>query len=378
MPPALAQNPVLRSLLWWSVVFLVVLLPLSSVVLAWRMVLPPSDCSQSATATRSGSVEYFCFPLLRPHYGQGTITAGADGNLWFTEERKIARVTPSGVLTEFSAEFPSGPIITGPDRSTWFTEMAPQGGYKLVRMSVRGEREVFAENQLDTSSALLVGPDGNLWIGEARSITKVSPTGEISTFSLPSPSQAVPGADHGFGIMALTSGADGNLWFVENITFADPPAIQGALLGRIALSGVISEFPVVLDRGPAPSLGGGIGWRRSVLTSGPDGNLWFLGYDGQVSRITPKGVITHVQVPEQTIQETPAIIAGADGNLWFSTGVGKIGRVTPSGVVTLFPLSPQARIGGLASGPDGRIWFLRADNTLSGSIWWVQIGRITL
>lgn len=274
MPPALVQNPVLRSLLWWFVVFLVVLLPLSSVVLAWRMILPPSDCGQSATATRSGSVEYFCFPLLRPRCGQGTITAGADGNLWFTEERKIARVTPSGVLTEFSAEFPSGPIITGPDRSIWFTEMAPQGGYKLVRMSVRGEREVFAENQLDTSSALLVGPDGNLWIGEARSITKVSPTGEVSTFSLPSPSQVVPGADHGFGIMALTS--------------------------------------------------------------------------------------------------------GADGNLWFSTGVGKIGRVTPSGVVTLFPLSPQARIGGLASGPDGRIWFLRADNTLSGSIWWVQLGRITL
>lgn len=374
LPPAIAQNSVLRSLLWWFVVVLIVLLPLSSVVLAWRMVLPPSDCGQPANATRSGSVGQLCFPLLRPLYGHGTIATDSDGNLWFTEQNKIARVTPSGVLTEFSVEFPAGPIITGPNHSVWFTEMAAQGGYKLVRMSSRGESEVLASG-LDVSQALNLGPDGNFWIGEPRSITRVSPTGEV-TISLPSPNDVVPGADYGFGIMAFARGADGNLWFVENIILAGSPATQGALLGRITPAGMISQFPVVLDRGPAPSQGGGIGWRKSALTSGPDGNLWFLGYDGQVRRITPLGDITPVPVPEQTIQETPAIIAGADGNLWFSAAAGKIGRVTPSGVVTLFPLSPQARVGGLAAGPDGRICFLRSDTSLSGSLWWVQIGWI--
>jgi hypothetical protein len=194
LPPAIAQNSVLRSLLWWFVVVLIALLPLTSVVLAWRMVLPLSDCGQPANATRSGSAGQLCFPLLRPLYGHGTIATDADGNLWFTEQNKIARVTPSGVLTEFSVEFPAGPIIAGPNHSVWFTEMAARGGYKLVRMSSRGESEVLASG-LDVSQALNLGPDGNFWIGEPRSITRVSPTGEV-TISLPSPNDVVPGADY--------------------------------------------------------------------------------------------------------------------------------------------------------------------------------------
>ena len=31
------------------------------------------------------------------------ITLGPEGNLWFTEESKIGRITPAGVVTEFSA-----------------------------------------------------------------------------------------------------------------------------------------------------------------------------------------------------------------------------------------------------------------------------------
>lgn len=319
-----------------------------------------------------------CLPSLTPQYGQSTITIGPDGALWFTEQHNIARVTPSGVLTQFLAEFPSGPIATGPNHSIWFTEMVSQGGYRLVRMSVRGERQVFAENQLDTSSALLVRPDGNLWIGEAGAIAKVSPTGEVSVFPLPPPNQVVAGANHGFGIMALTSGADGNLWFVENIALAAQPTIQGALLGYITRSGAISEFPTLLDRGPGPNLGGGIGWRRSVLTAGPDGNLWLLGYDGQISRITTKGVVTHIQVPEQTLQETPAMIMGPDGNLWFSASSGHIGRILPNGRITLLPLPAQIQIGGLAAAPDGHLWFLNAGDTQKGSVWWVHIGYIPL
>jgi hypothetical protein len=58
-----------------------------------------------------------------------TITAGADGNLWFTEYdgSKIGRVTPAGVFTEFPTPTAnSGPkgIAAGPDGNIWFTEYA--------------------------------------------------------------------------------------------------------------------------------------------------------------------------------------------------------------------------------------------------------------
>src|SRR5262249_35114872 len=56
---------------------------------------------------------------------------GADGNMWFTEpgysitSNKIGRITPTGVITEFTAPTascsPTG-ITSGPDGNIWFAE----------------------------------------------------------------------------------------------------------------------------------------------------------------------------------------------------------------------------------------------------------------
>ena len=54
------------------------------------------------------------------------ITAGPDGNLWFTEQggNAIGRITPAGVVTQYPASTSSGPtgIAAGPDGNLWFTE----------------------------------------------------------------------------------------------------------------------------------------------------------------------------------------------------------------------------------------------------------------
>ena len=54
------------------------------------------------------------------------ITAGPDGNLWFTEpfNDKIGRITPTGVITEFVLSAPAQPrdIVAGADGNLWFTE----------------------------------------------------------------------------------------------------------------------------------------------------------------------------------------------------------------------------------------------------------------
>jgi streptogramin lyase len=67
--------------------------------------------------------------------GPWDITAGPDGNLWFTEGNgRIGRITPAGVVTEFSAGISpnSSPaaITAGPDGNVWFTE-ANQGGFRV-------------------------------------------------------------------------------------------------------------------------------------------------------------------------------------------------------------------------------------------------------
>ncbi len=82
------------------------------------------------------------FKIRTPAAGPGGITAGSDGNLWFTEpgfsmtSNKIGRITPTGLITEFTAPTehcaPVG-ITEGPDGSIWFAETASN---KIGRISL--------------------------------------------------------------------------------------------------------------------------------------------------------------------------------------------------------------------------------------------------
>jgi virginiamycin B lyase len=69
------------------------------------------------------------FPLPTAGSTPVGITAGPDGNLWFTEltANQIGRITPGGGLTEFPLPTdnsqPAG-ITAGPDGNLWFTELA--------------------------------------------------------------------------------------------------------------------------------------------------------------------------------------------------------------------------------------------------------------
>jgi len=66
------------------------------------------------------------------------ITAGPDGNLWFTANTpadKIVRITTAGSVSEFaiptSFSSPAG-ITAGPDGKLWFTERLANQIGKLV------------------------------------------------------------------------------------------------------------------------------------------------------------------------------------------------------------------------------------------------------
>jgi virginiamycin B lyase len=81
-----------------------------------------------AALALSGKIREFAVPTAdsRPAF----ITAGPDGNLWFTEAlaNKIGRISTAGVVTgEFAVptagSSPQG-ITAGPDGNLWFTEEA--------------------------------------------------------------------------------------------------------------------------------------------------------------------------------------------------------------------------------------------------------------
>ena len=76
------------------------------------------------------------FPVPTTGSQPSSITAGPDGNLWFTENaNRIGRITTSGVATEYPIPTPQsypGGITSGPDANVWFVEIV---GNKLGRVA---------------------------------------------------------------------------------------------------------------------------------------------------------------------------------------------------------------------------------------------------
>jgi virginiamycin B lyase len=152
------------------------------------------------------------------------ITSGPDSNLWVTESGdRIARVTPSGAITEFDVPGASNQnssaidITTGPDGNLWFAE--PYG--VVGRITTEGVISLFPLPRFQVGEALggvALGPDGNLWVTASSaaplemfpvsSVARVTPKGEISEFSLPTASGGAAG---------ISAGPDGNLWLAENL-----------------------------------------------------------------------------------------------------------------------------------------------------------------
>jgi streptogramin lyase len=282
------------------------------------------------------------------------ITAGPDGNLWFTEfiyNANIGRITTAGSVTEFSLPTPfvnPAGIATGPDGNVWFTEPDFDSGLTALigRISPAGAITEFPlPNSLSGPNDIAAGPDGNLWFTESNingnKIGRITPTGVLTEFPIPT-------AGYPIGIAA---GPDGSLWFTE---YANK-------IGRITTAGVITEFSTPT----AASVPVGI-------TAGPDGNLWFTEAGAnKIGRITTAGVITEFSIP--TAGSGPEdITAGPDGNLWFTERfANKIGRITPAGVITEFPIpTASSEPIGVTSGPDGNLWFTEFRGN--------KIGRITI
>ncbi len=273
------------------------------------------------------------FPVATAGCQPGGITAGPDGNLWFTEfhGNKIGRITTAGTITEFPTAAATNPelIAVGSDGNLWFPEVTSN---TIGRMTTAGGYTSFP---ILTAAASVIGiaagSDGNLWFVEAQKfkIGRITTAGVVTEF--PVPTQEI--------LLQIASGPDGNLWFAE---------FNAGKIGRITTAGVVTEFPVPFA-----------GSQPQGITGGPDGNIWFTDTGrNTIGRITPTGAFTEFPIPSADANLL-GIITGPDGNLWFAEDdVNKIGRITPSGVVTEFPI-PTGNAGpvALAAGPDGNVWF---------------------
>ena len=164
------------------------------------------------------------------------ITAGPDGNLWFTElnSDKIGTINPAThAITEFQA--PTGPdaepqgITAGPDGNLWFTEYV--GNIGMINPTTHAITEFPVPTANADPIGITAGPDGNLWFTElaGNQIGMINPTTHaITEFPVPTANSLPEG---------ITTGPDGNLWFTESV--------GGNQIGMInPTTHAITEFPV--------------------------------------------------------------------------------------------------------------------------------------
>jgi RHS repeat-associated protein len=264
-----------------------------------------------------------------------SLTSGPDNCLWFAELNnpknggnrgdKVARITTTGVISEFLIDQSPEYVAAGSDGNVWVAEYFNQ---TIARVTTAGTVTRFTTEGYPFG--ITSGPDGNLWFTEryGNKIGRITPSGLIAEFPVPTAAAEPQG---------ITAGPDGNIWFTEGAT---------SKIGRITLDGVITEFP---SNGTYPY----------YITSGPDSNLWFTdGIANTISKITPAGSITNFPIPTSGSGPS-AITVGPDGNLWFTeVNANKIGKMTTAGVASEFvvPTSNSAPAG-IAVGPDGNLWF---------------------
>jgi virginiamycin B lyase len=289
-----------------------------------------TDASAIGRITPDGTVNLFPIgPGKRPY----AIVAGADGNLWFTEMAvdKIGVVTPFGQLIhEYTVPgvepHPAG-ITAAPNGDIWFTH---EGTGENVTNSVgRITLDGFITSYELYPCAcfpigIATGADGNLWATEELgvfdgaspgTIDRITPDGQtIDRFPI-KVVENQPG--HLPGLIA--PGPDHNLWFSEY-------AADVHKLGRISLAGEITEFE--LPGTVTNSVG---------IATGPNGMLWVTQGDaGDLLMVTPDGQV-RMNIPTHA---SPAVLTtGPDGNLWFTvpgnSEVARVNMTSPSTSVVL-------------------------------------------
>jgi len=196
--------------------------------------------------TTAGVITLFT-PAPLTTVGPG-ITAGPDGNLWYsasvsTSEGHIQRMSTSGVVngdfripTAFSD--PSR-LVTGPDGNVWFTEQGAVGANgskqptfpapgKIARITPSGTIDEFTtpgQNYpgfVSNPAGIAVGQDGNLWFTEYSYLTsdtalqhggnkigRITTAGQITEFPIPTRFARADGITGG-------PAGDGGVYFTES------------------------------------------------------------------------------------------------------------------------------------------------------------------
>lgn len=324
------------------------------------------------------------FPIAAGDSAPTAIAVALDGNPWFLSSNAVNRITPAGVVTQFTNPNlnqynAATDIIVGPDGALYFTANCSvadpcfPGSVIIVRSSTSGAFTLLLNaNPGDThegffQTALVSGTDGTIWAalgvgdtvsqnGGAYEQIRTDGTVIVPLTRLPQPCINAEGAPSFayYSASGIARGGDGAIYIAASSPCGDFPVPQGvSVVLRIdpGTGKITNTFSVP---------------NANRIAKGPDGNLWVTqtGSTNAIGRLTPAGALTEFPLP--TSKANPiGITLGNDGALWFTeSDASKIGRITASGTISEFSTpTPNSKPYGIASLPGecgpghGDIWF---------------------
>ena len=157
---------------------------------------------------------YAFYPLKTANADPTSITVGPDTALWFVEAGvdKIGRIPIGAASGTMPTEYPVsagaglGVIVSGADNALWFTESKSD---KLGRMLTTGAYTETALTGVGSPYGLVLGPDGNFYIGDQTKSAIVQYITATKTMT------SYPTKTANAGPYALTIGPDNEVYFTE-------------------------------------------------------------------------------------------------------------------------------------------------------------------
>ena len=269
--------------------------------------------------------------------GVGTdndIVEGPDGNMWVTtnDTNGLARITPGGVVTQYSLPNTSSGIAVGPDNNLWVSTAL---GVAKVSPADPENEEVFNAIGLTNGRGIVAGPDGRMWVAGAGELISFDPANPDGTEDETTITGLQP---HGMSV-----GSDGLLWVADG--------------GGTVYSATASSTP---DVTPYDIRTGGAGAAQDVA-AGPNGQVVYVNPGGSpqtVGFLPPGGA---PQPIELGAEDPFGAVFGQDGAYWITRGnPNDLLRLTPDGqATTLSGFSPNAAMPGprkIATGPNNTLW----------------------
>ena len=301
----------------------------------------------AALAAPAGALKQFKVPTANSQ--PRAITNGSDGNRWFTEgteftsaPARIARITPAGVITEFTPDVADGcnfciitDIAQGPGGILYITSNDPT----LMRFNVANQ-SFETPVQMPNTGAL----GGNLAVSATDAWITDFNNDVVWRYRL---------ADGQFTSSPVSDPADvavdvaGNAWFTQP---GDVTAPGTSNIGRIdPATGAVTT---------TPTTDGSTTVAPRSITVASDGQVWFT------ARFTPQAVgrlnpsNDSVTLFPVTNTGPSGIAASPDGSVWFTQETnGNAARITNAGVITEGKAVKSSGPFGITVAPNGDPWY---------------------